>query len=710
MRRRRIWELVRAVVLIVAALVLACGGEEDRPRPRPRPRPAHLDKAPPAADAGASKADAATDAAPEPDANVAAAARFEKGVAARKLLASARRLANEKQPDAAIAALEQARDALPDDGGIRLELAAACLEAGNRECAQAEARAAIDAAPDVGFAQARAWELLGRVHEASAAAGEALTAYEKALRLQPTPETAARLGALQKAAGGASERGAAACPLAGPASVRAIEVAEGSPEARGKLLCPLLAEPFIERDGGGFPIETHVVAALSKSSEAGDVLRSSAGLGAESSFALLLVRLERDQASVVTLDSGARPGRDHEVVRELTSEVRRVTLGPSRPGLAVEVVTRGWWDVGRGLTPFGFERHELYLAGRQLNRWGKLASQVTLERGHKAVDDCVRGPWSRPVDRRGVIWLEDLDLSGVPEICREATDLVDPAAIWHEGSRERARTEAECLSWVASALAKSRLPVPSLQLDEFDQERSINSILEVSRVPEPIRAFVKTDLGDSVILAARALEAVKSGMRALAVVADEDSIDAMALAGDDATTMVDLGDIGVWRELWAEIDATDPALIAIEVTARGDDLGGAAVRRWLHLIATGPGEPPRLALSEELMVESPAAAAPCPSVVSAQVEHETKQAVLFLSFKRQRRTGPGVLAVEKTRQVGCDAFAAWLQAGPDAPLPAAVGPLQPAEAICPSRVEEVETIRYAQGADRRLVRTTTVIE
>ena len=92
--------------------------------------------------------------------------------------------------------------------------------------------------------------------------------------------------------------------------------------------------------------------------------------------------------------------------------------------------------------------------GQHLARTDHLLNQVTFERGHVADEDCIRGAGSRLIERRGAIWLEDLDLSGVPEICQEMTEREEPQPSWGNMlAFEFGVPDGNTWAWLAPALA-----------------------------------------------------------------------------------------------------------------------------------------------------------------------------------------------------------------------------------------------------------------
>lgn len=703
---------MRVLFMIAPLLLISCGdGEPTTSRPPPRTRQAKNNqpvKAP--IDAGSRDADHAVESADTGTVEPAKAtdrAVVKARLEARGLVARARFLSGSRQVEEAIKALSDARDLDPEDPWIRNELAKACLDANNQECTLSEARAAIARSSGRASALATAYGLIGRSHEASGRTAEARQAYEKLLNLRPEADLVTKLQKLRLETDPLPPpTDKISCPLASASNLQAVAIAENTADGRGKTICPLSREPFVERDSDGFPIETHVMAAFTKHEAANVILRGYDGLGAQGTFAVILVRTSHDSSEVVVLDHGEIAEHESEIVKSLSAEIRRVTLGPSRPGLAIEVVSEGWWDVAPESTPYSFKRHELFLASRQLNKYDRLVRQVTLEKGHKGVEDCARGEWSRPVHRGGVIWLEDLDLSGVPEICQESWDQELDIASWIGRPNRSARTDASCKTWTASTLNDSKNPVPSLKLDEFDRGRSVDSVLEVSRVPAQIRAFVEDHLEDNVFVTARALELTKSGMQAMAIIASENHVKVLAVSAADNVNILDLGKIGRWRDIWATINITNPQLISVKIHARGDDLGGSVERHWLHLIAAGPGEPPRVALSEELLLEEPLDTEPCPHITETRYQREAEDGGIFISFSRTRRTGPGTHALEQWQQISCDQFQRWVKSGsPALPAPDADVPWT-YEDICPIGVEQLESQRYTQGADGRFVKTS----
>lgn len=625
----------------------------------------------------------------------------------RRLLASGRQYAAQENMDAAISALKGARDALPDDGWIRHELAQLCLMAEDLECAHTEAEAATKRTGGTAALEASSYEVLARTKRARGDQEAARAAFIKSLSIRPSSTIVDELSKLGAPDAGAQEAPqAVVCAGDSDASQPALAALGAHPISKNRVLCPLIEEPYIERSTDGIPVKTYVVAALEQHREAPALLGPHGGLGASGTFKLVLVTIAREQPHIVVLDEGRRSERSQEIIRSLEARIRRITLGPSRPGLVVELTTNGWWDVARDATPFAFERHELYLVGQHLSETDLLLNQVSLERGHRAIEDCVVGDTSESIEKRGTIWLEDLDLSGVPEICQESL-LVEPSELSWLGTEPLfTRESALCHQWVASALQRRRSAVPSVELDSFDRDRAVHQVLEVARVPAQLRSSVRNHLGTASIIAAKALELTTSGMRTIAVLATDTQVKVLGVSASDNVNILDLVRIGHWHELFADIDTTDPNLIEIVVTARGDELEDAVSRRWVFFITAQPGQPPRLALENDLYVETAPDEDPCPQVTRARYRRETLENTLFVTFVRRQRTGPGTRAAEQAQRQACAYFNSLTQAPPDAGVDDDVELPRSALDICPYSSEALPRERFAQSADGRFARTT----
>lgn len=697
------------LALLFPLFVVGCGDDEgERPTPRSPSRTDRPEKRAPRPDATPMPVpiDAGTSGDGGPSRDEADREAEAARVRAGRALARARRLAEAEAIDRALTVLRRARQEQPEHGRIRLALARLCLLSSDNECARDEAQAAVDHAGRVAAVRADALELLGQAQQALGNTDAAVDAWTRSIELRPQASIAERLRNLTAPDAGAVETpDEVSCPITAEESQIAVRAVAQRPEARNRQVCPLLASPYVERDPAGASVQTHLVVAFAPHDEAGHLLADHASLGAAGNYALLAVRIVREQAQIVVLDDGRGRDRDEEIIGEISAQVRRITLGPARAGLAIEITTNGWSNVARDETPYAFERHELILLGQHLAQHQRLTQQVTLEQGHEETEDCRFGTTSRPVKRVGTVWLEDLDLSGVPEICQETAVVRTDIPAWMGGGDRRERVEAVCRRWIASELQRSTAPVPTIELDEFDRERSIHQVLEVSRVPAQLRGDVREHLGQEVIIAAKALELTTSGMRALAILASETEVKAMAVTADDDVSFIELGRIGRWREISSEIDDDDPQLLWISVTARGDGLEDAAARRWLYLLRTTPGLPPRVVLTEDLYIEEPFDTQPCPSVTRTTVERETRDETLYLTFDRTRHSGPGSEALEQVRQQRCDRFEQTLEAEPDAGLPDA-GPLQTASELCPHQREDLEDVRYVQSPDGRFTETT----
>lgn len=702
--------LLRIAPMALVLLATACGEEEPVERGVGRgvttagskstkaTPPAKADAAAQAAaDAGAPDAEA--DAAPPPP------PEHPSGlIKALGFLAKGRRAMSDERPAAAVKALEQARDAYPDEGWLHVELARACLAAEDPTCALSATGAVIEREEEPAALLALAHLLRARAYRAQGNTAEARAAFERSIAISPNEAVVeAMRGLAGPDAGEVEEPEAVTCSRTPEPDDPWIEAAASRSDARDATICPL-DEPFSDLTLGEERAEIGLVAVLKRHRRAWDLLDNQGGLSASGAFPLMLIRRARDQVEVVELDDGRDRARQDEIVSELSAEVQPVILGPSRPGLAVVITTRGWWNVNRGGTPYAFERVELFVVGRHLNQLSRLARQITRETGSVADQDCLFGSVSRRVTRGGAVWLEDLDLSGVPEICQQSTELDRSYPEWM-GGPEPQRTEAQCQSWVASSLQRSTRPVPALRIDEFQRERAVREVLDVSHVPNALRTKLRTRLRErQVFLASKGLEIVQSGMHALGVVADETSITAVTANAGESATSLDLGQVGAWREVWADINAREPTLLRVEVTARGN-LDGAVERRWLYLIAGGPGQIPNRALQVEIYAEEPPDVEPCPTITVAEPRLESEGDARVLILRRARKTGPGLAALERERQGLCDLVQGWVEGadagpGPDAGLPPVAG------AVCPVRTERLPPERYTQGSDGRFARTT----
>lgn len=690
--------LIGSLAAVLGAPVAASCGRSEEPAPAPVRARQLSPEASPAADAGHPDAspdggDARPDGAAQP-----ATDELE----AYRQLAVARALVGQdgRQADA-VAAFRRAVEADGSLSFIRSELAAACLAAGDAECAASEARSAADASEDDPVARAAALLTLAETAERRGDRAAAVEALSGALRARPSRAGAARLARLSGGDGGpAASPDVVTCPRGRPGDSPGVAAARDHAEARGRAVCALPEAPEEAREPGGVTTQIDLFAALAPHPDAPSLLGSEAGLGASGDFTLLLVESSIARPRVLVLDTERRTGGE-EIVQELTAELRRITLGPSRQGLVVVVHARGIWGVsGRDEDrAVPFERGELFVVGTAADRTTVVAHQVTLERGYTIAEDCLRGQVARPVERRGVVWLEDIDLSGVPEVCQETIELVSQPPPWEGASREGARTAAACTGWVASEIRRLPNPVPSVELDEMDRERAVGDVLEVSRVPVSLHAALRPQIRNGTILAARALELTRSGMHGLAVIVDDTRARALAVSAGDAINTIDLVELGRWVSARATVEAPGPGLVTIDLEASGGQPEGLARRAWYFGVAGGPGMRPTLAIDEETGRATPIDADPCPSVVTTSVERETEEGVLFLSFQGTRSTGPGSRAVEAARQQLCQQLRTWATA-PDAG-PSAAAPRVRAEDLCPVAREELAPARFVQGDDRR---------
>jgi tetratricopeptide (TPR) repeat protein len=718
--------MARLAWVLVAATTVAwgCGEDESSPARRaPRANPSAAAtppaKAAPASDGGATDGDSG-EAGPS-DEEIAAAAAAEAAAENQRRLkgyqlwAMGRALGEGEgegeQADPALQAYREARDTLPDNGWLRLELAKFCLSQGQQDCAVEEAEAAQNRAEGNVALQARAYEVLGQAHAAADRTAEARQAYLEVLKNRPDPEVVVKIQQLsEEPVAPDSTSTTIFCPGAAPDNQRAIAAAEGTAQGRDRSVCPLLDAPYEDLQAGGRPSQVHILASLSPHPQTEEVLLGQGGLGASGAFDLLLVRAANEQASVMKLNDGFRR-RNDEIVSALSAKARRITLGPSRPALVIELATRGWRPVSKRKIAAPFERHELFVVGRHLNREKTLAHQITLARYHQRTEHCWLGEISEETVETGSIWLEDLDLNGVPEICQETRESLGALPLWLGHDSPEIRVQAECHRWVASGLSRARHTVPTLLLDDMDRERSVGQVLEVSRLPTQLRHTFQKHIGNQTVIAAKNMHLSRTGMSALAVVADDTAVKALVASAGDEVVALRLGRIGRWRHLEAAIDITDPHLIAIEVEAQGlegrprtGDPGGA--RRWLHLIASDAGVPPRLAFSTEIRRETPLSETPCPSVVEGSHERQRRDGTPFLVINKTRRTGPGSKARTKAHQEECQQFGRWLKAPTEGASEDADRLPPTAEQLCPIGVEKLATERFSPTPDGRYAKTT----
>lgn len=697
-----------ALVLIIAA----CGDEEENVRGvgtavvQPQPDAGTkvvevVDTARPAVDAAPiADAGASVDAAPPP-----ALTHPPGWIKALRFLGQGRHLLAQEQPAEAVKALQAARDAFPDEGWLHLELAKACLTAENSECAISASNAALEKADGQAALEAMAHLLQGRAQKATGNIEEAEAAYQRSIAVSPSEAVVQLIAEL---------RAPDAAEIEPPEDVTCTRTApEGDPfvasvsdrsEARDAAICPVLEAPFAYVEPNGDAAQVSVLALLKRPRNVHELLADQGGLSAQGSFPLLLVRNVRDVPEVVVLDEGRDRDRQDEIISEISTDIRRILLGPSRHGLVVEVTTRGWWNIGSRTTPYSFERTELFLVSRQLNRLTLVARQLTYESGHERSDDCLFGSVSRLVTRDGTMWLEDLDQSGVPEICQETREQGAPRPEWL-GGQHHVRLAAMCQQWVASAIQGSPRPVPSLRLDEAEIQRSRHEVLDVSRVPTILRINVRPLIRENeVVLASKNLELTLSGAHAIAVLVTDTNVRVATANAGDTTTSLDLGTIGRWQEIWATINANNPTLIQVEVTARGH-LDDAVERRWVHLITAGPGEAPDHALQVEVYSEQPLTTDPCPSITTARQQRETRDDALYLRMNKLRRTGPGIRAFDRARTGLCQFVRSWTTEA-DAGPALDVGIPELAPVMCPVGSAELPSERFAQGPDGRFARTT----
>jgi tetratricopeptide (TPR) repeat protein len=699
-----------ALVLVAAA----CGDDDSenvrgvQVAPTPGQPVDTATKAPPVAEIPSPTADASPDAdadtpgdaAPQP-----APAHPPGWLEALRHLGQGRHLVSQEQPAAAVKAFQAARDAVPDEGWLHAELARTCLAANDSACAIAASSAALEKANGQAALEAMAHLLQGNAQKAAGNIEAAKAAYRQSVAVSPSQAVVEMLAELSAPDAGTIEPPEdVTCQPAAAEGDPFVANVSGRSEARDAAVCPIIGRAFEDPESDGRAAQVNVVALLERSRDVDEIMADQGGLSAQGAFPLLLVRLGGEEPEVVVLSDGRERERQDEILGEITGDIRRITLGPSRPGLVVEVTTRGWWNVGSRATPFPFERTEIFLVSRQLAELTLLARQVTYESGHEPSVDCLFGNVSRAVSRRGAMWLEDLDLSGVPEICQETREQVSLRPDWAGGGVE-ARTSASCQQWVASALQGVARPVPSLRLDEAELERARHEVLDVSRVPTSLRINVRPLVRENeVVLASKSLELTLSGTRAIALMANDTQVRVATSNAGDSTTSLDIGPVGRWQELWGSINSNNPTLIQIEITARGS-LDGATERRWLHLIRTTPGELPVHVFQAEVYTEQPMDTDPCPSIIAASQARETRNDALFITLNRTQRFGPGVRALDSARSGTCHYVQVWntdLDAGPalDAGIP------ELAATTCPIRTERLESDRYAQGSDGRFARTT----
>lgn len=614
---------------------------------------------------------------------------------------------NKNQPGQAVKALKRAVAVYPDEGWLHIELAKACLTAEDNACALSAAETAFEKANGQASLEAMAALLQGRAHKAAGNLEAAADALKRSIKVSPSEAVVTMMGELYPPDAGVTlpelpEEVACTYPVAeGDSFVASLS---GRSEARDASICPVLEEPYNEADTSGAPASINIMAFFRQHRDAAEILSDQGGLAAIGSFPLFLVRIVRDQPEIVVLDEGRDRERQDEIVSEISANLQRITLGPSRPGIVVELTTRGWWNVGSRNAPYPFERTELFVVSRHLTSLATLVRQVTYESGHVEADDCLFGMTSSIESRAGSIWLEDLDLSGVPEICQESTNTTTPRPEWM-GERQPPRVDSSCHEWVASELHVSSRPVPSLSLDEFERERARTEVLDVSRVPTTLRMRLRTHIRENeVILASKGLELTASGAHAIAVLANDSSVHVLTANAGDSMTRMEISKLGRWEDIWASIDSDNPRLIKIQVIARGR-LEGAVERQWLNIVSAGPGKIPSHSLSVESHSESPLDENPCPHLIASKVRIQERDDAHFLSLAKRRIAGPGSRADTLARRGLCtlvrqNVFDA--DAGP----PPLVEPPDVAGQICRRSREDLETERYAQGSDGRFARTT----
>jgi hypothetical protein len=263
------------------------------------------------------------------------------------------------------------------------------------------------------------------------------------------------------------------------------------------------------------------------------------------------------------------------------------------------------------------------------------------------------------------------------------------------------RTAARCLGWVASELRETQGPVPSLELDEMERDRALHQVLEVSRVPTGLHNALRPYLRGDFVVAARPLEITRSGMHGLAVLAGRTSARVLAVSASDNVDVLDLGPLGAWSELYGQVEAADPEVVTVRLTARGGQDEGVESRTWFHAVAGSPGQEPVVSVRQELETVDAADRDPCPTVLSSEVTTELVEGIRRLSIARTRRSGPGSRASEAQRAAACERYRESGEAagsGPGAEVAAA----EP----CPLRTEELEPLRLVQGPDRRFTAMT----